>query len=82
MCAGPDSSPVIMESEMKHLIYAAVAVSALGLATGAFACGAHQHTASLANGKIILAQQDPAPAMQNPSDNQDNSATDEDNSKE
>lgn len=72
-----------MGSKMKHLIYAAVTVSAIGLATGAFACGTHQHTASTDNGKVVVAQQQGAPAMENPAENQDNSAmTDEDKSKE
>ena len=48
--------PAVRENKMKHLIYAVVAVSAVGFSAGAYAsCGA-QHTAA-ADHSIVVAQQ-------------------------
>jgi hypothetical protein len=46
---------------MKHLIYALVAASTLGLSAGAYACG--EHTAAAAS-SIVVAQQQVPPATQ------------------
>jgi hypothetical protein len=47
--------PAIRENKVKHLIYAVVAVSAVGFSAGAYAnCGA-QHTAA-ADHSIVVAQ--------------------------
>jgi hypothetical protein len=63
-----------MEGTMKHLIYAVVAVVALVLSAGAFACEG-QHSAA-ADSTIVVAQQQVTPAAQ-ATVSQDNGATSE-----
>jgi hypothetical protein len=56
-------NPAIRESKMKHLIFAVVAASTLGLSAGAYACGGAAHSAS-AESSIVVAQQQVPPATQ------------------
>jgi hypothetical protein len=69
-----------MESPMKHVIYAAAAISAFALAGGAFACEG-MHSAAADTGKVIVAQQQPMnDGMAKPdSGDQDNNATSDEN---
>ena len=60
---------------MKHLIYAVVAVSALGFSAGAYAhCGA-DHTAAAASSIVVAQQQVPATPATQSTEKQGNGAT-------